>query len=226
MNLYPVINKPAIIIESDKRYLVVADLHLGKEYEYYQKGIKIPPIGDKMKEDIKKIIKRKNIEELILLGDIKHNLPFTSYFEKLNMPKFLEFDIPTTIIKGNHDGNIEEITSNKVLKSLKIEDYILTHGHILIEDSNLIMGHVHPVVEFIDSNGKISRLKCFLRTDRPHNVVVLPSFNPIIEGIPVNKDEEIPGPYFVRGRFEIKEFDCYLLDGTYLGKVGDTYLWP
>ncbi len=196
MDLYPVINKPAIIIESDKRYLVIADLHLGKEYEYYQKGIKIPPIGEKMKEDIEKIIKRKKIQELIILGDIKHNLPFTSYFEKINLPKFLEFSIPVTIIKGNHDGDIEEIVNNDVVKSLKIDDYVLTHGHILIENSNLIMGHVHPVVEFMDSNGKITRLKCFLKIEEPFNVVVLPSFSPILEGISVNKDEEYTGALF------------------------------
>ncbi|NYT04116.1 MAG: metallophosphoesterase [Candidatus Methanofastidiosa archaeon] len=223
MDLYPVINQSAIIIESDKRYLVIADLHLGKEYEYYKKGIKVPDVGQKMKADILKIIKRKNIEELILLGDIKHNLPFTSYFEKLNLPKFLDFDIPVKLIKGNHDGNIEEIVSNEVMKSFIIEDYVLTHGHILIEGSNLIMGHVHPVVEFIDSNGKITRLKCFLKMEGSQNVIVLPSFNPLIEGVSINKDEEIPGPYFERGRLEIKDFDCYLLDGTYMGKVGDIY---
>lgn len=223
MDLYPVINTPAIIIESDKRYLVVADLHLGKEYEYYKKGIKVPDVGQKMKVDILKIIKRKKVEELILLGDIKHNLPFTSYFEKLNLPKFLDFDIPVKLIKGNHDGNIEDIVSNEVMKSFKIEDHVLTHGHILIEGSNLIMGHVHPVVEFEDSNGKITRLKCFLRLEGPQNVIVLPSFNPVIEGVPINKDEEIPGPYFESGRLEIKKFDCYLLDGTYMGKVGNIY---
>lgn len=59
MELYPVINKPAIVIESDTRYLVIADLHLGKEYEYYKKGIKVPDIGQKMKSDLLKIIKRK-----------------------------------------------------------------------------------------------------------------------------------------------------------------------
>jgi putative SbcD/Mre11-related phosphoesterase len=223
MDLYPVINQSAIIIESDKRYLVIADLHLGKEYEYYKKGIKVPDVGQKMKSDILKIIKRKNIEELILLGDIKHNLPFTSYFEKLNLPKFLDFDIPVKLIKGNHDGNIEEIVSNEVMKSFMIEDYVLTHGHILIEGSNLIMGHVHPVVEFIDSNGKITRLKCFLRMEGSQNVIVLPSFNPLIEGVSINKDEDIPGPYFERDRLEIKDFDCYLLDGTYMGKVRDIY---
>ncbi|KYC51818.1 MAG: Calcineurin-like phosphoesterase superfamily domain protein [Candidatus Methanofastidiosum methylothiophilum] len=223
MDLYPVINTPAIIIESDKRYLVVADLHLGKEYEYYKKGIKVPDVGQKMKADILKIIKRKKIEELIILGDIKHNLPFTSYFEKLNLPKFLDFDIPVKLIKGNHDGNIEDIVNNEVMKSFKIEDHVLTHGHILIEGSNLIMGHVHPVVEFEDSNGKITRLKCFLRLEVPQNVIVLPSFNPVIEGVSINKDEEIPGPYFESGRLEIKKFDCYLLDGTYMGKVGNIY---
>lgn len=223
MELYPVINKPAIIIESDKKYLVVADLHLGKEYEYYKKGIKVPDVGQKMKAELLKIIKRKNIDELILLGDIKHNLPFTSYFEKLNLPKFLEFKIPITLVKGNHDGNIEELVPNDVLKSIRIEEYVLTHGHILIENTNLIMGHIHPVIEFIDSNGKITRLKCFLKTETPLNVVILPSFNPIIEGISVNKNEEIPGPYFESGRFDIKDFDCYLLDGTYLGRIGDIY---
>lgn len=223
MELYPVINKPAIIIESDKKYLVVADLHLGKEYEYYKKGIKVPDVGQKMKAELLKIIKRKNIDELILLGDIKHNLPFTSYFEKLNLPKFLEFKIPITLVKGNHDGNIEELVPNDVLKSMRIEEYVLTHGHILIENTNLIMGHIHPVIEFMDSNGKITRLKCFLKTETPFNVVILPSFNPIIEGISVNKNEEIPGPYFESGRFDIKDFDCYLLDGTYLGRIGDIY---
>jgi hypothetical protein len=224
MDLYPVINKPAIVIESDKKYLVVADLHLGKEYEYYKKGIKVPDIGQKMKLELLKIIKRKSIEELIILGDIKHNFPFTSYFEKLNLPKFLEFNIPVKIIKGNHDGNIEEIVHNEVMKSFKIEDHILTHGHILIEGNNLIMGHIHPIVEFVDSNGKITRMKCFLKIEGSQNVIILPSFNPVIEGVSINKEgEAIPGPYFDSGRLEIKDFDCYLLDGTYMGKVRDIY---
>lgn len=223
MDIYPVVNKPAMIIESYTKYLVIADLHLGKEYEYYKKGIKVPDIGKEMKSDILKIIKRKNIEELILLGDIKHNLPYTSYFEKLNLPKFLDFDVPVKIIKGNHDGNIEEIVDNEVVKSFKIEDRVLTHGHILINSKDLIMGHVHPVIEFIDSNGKITRLKCFLKLEEPQNVIVLPSFNPVIEGVSVNKNQEIPGPYFESERFNIKNFDCYLLDGTYMGKVREIY---
>ncbi len=223
MDIYPVINKPAMIVESYKKYLVVADLHLGKEYEYYKKGIKIPDISKEMKSEISKIIKRKDIEELILLGDVKHNLPYTSYFEKLNLPKFLDFEIPVKIIKGNHDGNIEEIVFNEVVKSFKIEDRVLTHGHILISSNNLIMGHIHPVVEFIDSNGKITRIKCFLKLEGPQNVIVLPSFNPVIEGVSINKNQDIPGPYFETKRLDIKKFDCYLLDGTYMGNVKDIY---
>ena len=97
------------------------------------------------------------------------------------------------------------------------------------------MGHSHPAVEFEDSFGYRYIEPCWLRCkldvkklEKKYNppikckeAIVVPAFNPMISGMPVNKSVEknLIGPLMKNGIINVKKCKAYLLDGTYLGKI-------
>ncbi len=171
----PVINEPALILEqsANKRYVVIADLHLGIEYTLADKGIEIPSQiqTQRLVKKLERIIKITKPTDLIILGDIKHNIPIISHMEWYIVPPFFEkfSDLPVHIILGNHESEIQIeglTTRNAILhpaqgwlmelngpdKTIKVG---LFHGHTwpmkdLFDANVLVMAHNHPIIEFKD----------------------------------------------------------------------------
>ena len=56
---------------------------------------------------------------------------------------------------------------------------------------------------------------------RPPQMVIMPTFNDLMGGLPVNADtpKSLLGPLFRSGAVDVGEFDVYLLDGAFLGKI-------
>ena len=50
-------------------------------------------------------------------------------------------------------------------------------------------------------------------------VIVVPSFNDLLGGYPINRKFEMISPIFKSGIVDLGESEIYLLDGTYLGKL-------
>ncbi|MHC1604862.1 MAG: metallophosphoesterase [Candidatus Methanofastidiosia archaeon] len=226
-NFCPIPDSPALIINAKKRMLVVADLHLGFEYELLKKGINIPNQTQKVKLEIESLIKKTGAEHIVFLGDLKHNIPAISALESKSIPLFLDLPIPFTLIKGNHDGNIDKLSSHQIRPYLRVEDILLMHGHMNIPDIEfniLIVGHSHPAIEFKDELGKRTREKCWARGKLPDGRVflILPAFNEFITGIPLNTtSRRIPGVLFKRYNIKELSMKAYLLDGTFLGHLED-----
>jgi putative SbcD/Mre11-related phosphoesterase len=236
---------PALFI-SDKKILVISELHLGLEYELYKSGIKIPSQRIRFEEAIDKLIKLIKAKTLVILGDIKHKVPGSTIREDVEIPKFLENvrqKIKVILVKGNHDDKIEEIVPSGVKiyssRGHKIGKYGFFHGHAwpskkLMECDYIFMGHVHPSIEFRDSFGFRSVLNVWLRgklnlelVEKKYkikktgklNAIILPTFNSILGGAALNrmKKERHTGPLFTNKVFDVDNSKVYLLDGTYLG---------
>lgn len=242
-------DQPALVLDDiEYKTLVVADLHLGLEYEIYKKGISIPSRIEKQKTKILKLIEKTDVKRLVLLGDVKHNVPQMSFNERKKLPGFfqqLSEKIKVWIIKGNHDGNIEDIANcAKIFPSsgTKIDKYYLMHGQAwpsadICDCEELIMGHLHPAISFKDRLGYTSKLSCWLKATTNNekikerfknekinlkNATVMPAFNDLITGRPLNTDESKGlGPITTNKIIEIDESEVQLLDGTYLGKIKD-----
>jgi hypothetical protein len=237
----------ALILRSKRlRILVVADLHIGIEHEIYKDGISIPSQASVMKKRIEKLISEYKAKKLVLLGDVKHNIPLPSRQELREVPEFIKYfsqKLPVTIVKGNHDGDIEEFVKGvEIKKDLKIENIGLAHGHAwiskeLLSCEYLILAHEHPAIEFRDRLGYRSIEHCWLickpkKKDfeekygekcRIKKVIVMPAFNLIVGGMVFNKTDFSPlGPNF---KFlEWKNAEVFLIDGTYLGKLKNLIL--
>jgi len=239
-NIQPILNESALLIK-DKKILIIADLHIGIEAELKEQGINAESQTHKMTERIKKICKKYKIKEIILLGDIKHNIPFSTNLEIKDVQNFLK-EVQKLgiihIIPGNHDGNIDRLTPEKMniysSEGFIIDNIGFIHGHRwpstdLMNCDQIIIGHTHPTIMLTDRleyktfepcwiKGKILKEKLIEKYPNSKNpeILVIPAFNPLCGGIAANKDG-INGP--VGKIIDINNSQIFLLDGTSLGKV-------
>ena len=108
-SIKPIINEPALLIDQSphNRLIVIADLHLGIEFTLIDKGVEIPSQiqTQRLIKKLKKIIQRVKPTGLIILGDVKHNVPMISHMDWYVVPPFFEEfrDLPLHVILGNHD---------------------------------------------------------------------------------------------------------------------------
>ncbi len=154
-----VTGKPALLIGKS---LIIADLHLGIEREFYQSGIKFPSQTEKIKKRIDALVKTARPSRLILLGDVKHKVPGISLQELREIPEFLGHfskKLEVEIVPGNHDAGIEKFVPPGVKihpsSGFKLGDVYLNHGHTwpspdFLECRQIVIGHQHPLVEFRD----------------------------------------------------------------------------
>jgi hypothetical protein len=189
IDITPLIDHPALTVSNTEKALVVADIHLGIEWDLYKSGINIPSQTEKRLERIKGYVKQTNPDRIILLGDVKHNVPRTSWQEKNEIPYFLESlteFAPVDILPGNHDSDIESLLPEKggikvhSSKGVIIDGVGYFHGHTwmdfeLLKTEYIVTAHNHPTIRLTDSLG-----------------------HPTIE------------PSWIRSRLNFNELSCYL----------------
>jgi putative SbcD/Mre11-related phosphoesterase len=207
------------------KYLVVADLHFGITKDIYDSGIRLPNQAKRMAEKINRLKKITKTESLVILGDLKHNIPNILIQEKKEISEFLSsVDFERIIlIKGNHDGKIETIVGERCLvkKYMKISGYLLAHGHgnIKTGSKKIIIGHNHPQIMFRDQlNAYYTEPVWLVGTSGKKEITIMPAFNELCGSTIVNRDALL-GP-IVRG-LKKNQTHIYLLDGTYIGLNSD-----
>jgi len=242
MDLQPILDEPALL-HKEKKLLVIADLHIGIETELQESGLQVPSQTDLMKERLIKLIDTYNIADLVILGDVKHNIPASSVQERSDVRRFLDAVKTYTtlhILPGNHDGNIDRLLSSGIMlhpsSGVVLGGIGLFHGHRWPTDEvmrcdQVVVAHTHPMIMLTDRLGYRTFEPCWLRascdqeklherypTSRNPLVFVLPAFNPLCGGIAVNRDPML-GPF--HSLLDIQDAQVYLLDGSAIGKVSD-----
>ena len=163
----PILEEPALTVRNTETALVIADIHLGIEWDLYRSGINLP---SRMKDRLDRVlgyIQTCSPDRIVLLGDVKHNVPQISWQEKDEIPHFLETLAEyahVDIFPGNHDGGIEFLFSGqKDIKVHSVRGEVIDgtgyfHGHTwpspeLLAASHVITAHNHPTVRFTDTFG-------------------------------------------------------------------------
>jgi uncharacterized protein len=192
--------KPALLIEGEKRHLVVTDTHIGFEAKFAHNKIFVGKntILNEMLEDIFSLIESYRPDDIILLGDVKSGIEQITKNEWNDVPKFLQELQEKTdviIIPGNHDANIQKLIPDSVnltnSTGMVIENILLTHGHVMPSENvsyvdKIIIGHVHPV--FFDENSvlngkqvwvsiKAEKGSIFPSRTGQIEIIIIPSFN-------------------------------------------------
>ncbi len=227
--------------------LMVADLHIGIEFEIFTAGARIPGKTGEMRARLLKILDECNASRLMIIGDLKHNLPTSSLQEARDIPRLMEELLEVVehidLVPGNHDGGIGHHLPPGVKvhssRGAVIEGLGMWHGHTwpseeVMASETVVMAHSHPVAVFVDGVGGRSTERCWLRgkwkrkraLERYEKLgkgfVMLPAFSDLCGGSYVNEEEpRLLGPVLKNGLTDIDNAEMYLLDGTHLGKVKD-----
>ncbi len=240
--IQPIIDEPAFLVK-EKKLLVIADLHIGIESELQENGLQVPSQTNVMEQRLISILTTNTINDIILLGDIKHNIPSSTIQERSDVNRFLN-TIGTYgtlhVLPGNHDGNIYRLLPSTVKlhpsDGFVFEGIGFAHGHRkpnreVMECEQVVIAHTHPTVMLTDRLGYRTFEQCWLRsiplfdtliekypTSQILQILIMPAFNPLCGGIAVNRDPLL-GPF--RSLLDIENTEVYLLDGSSLGKVKD-----
>jgi putative SbcD/Mre11-related phosphoesterase len=163
---------PAALIKNEKtKALVIADPHIGWEMALRDKGIHLPSQTPKLLQKLVTLLSQYKPDQLMILGDVKYSVVATKPGEWHDIPEFFSalnnYVRDIAIVRGNHDANLEPLLPENIkllpATGTTISNIGLFHGHkwpspTLLKCKTLLMGHLHPVVVFLDPAGfKITR---------------------------------------------------------------------
>ena len=204
-----VTNETALVV---KRNLVVADLHIGIEHELYKSGLKVPTQIEKMKERLDSLIGKTKAKRLVIIGDIKHQVPGVSFQELREVPEFFSYfsgKIETHICLGNHDSEIPALVEGVEIHGtdgFELEGAYITHGHSwpkkeFLKCKYLIVSHTHPLIEIRDKLGYRFSERIWVRAQFDEKkiiekyktkskglpeIILMPAFNNLSGGVCLN----------------------------------------
>ncbi len=246
-NLEPkfVTNEPAVLFG---KTLVIADLHIGVEYELFKSGIRIPKQTEKLFERIKQLIKVTKAKRLVLLGDLKHYISYLSIQEAQDIPVFLNNLsklVKVDIVPGNHDGDLKRHVSPDInfhgTEGFYSDGIYFNHGHSwpkkdVLDAKYLLIGHIHPCIEFKDKLGFRFIEQAWIRLNLDKRTLKKHYRSPAASNkVKVLKIIIIPAfnrfvggrPFDPRGQSnsplirlaDTVNAEAYMLDGTDIGKL-------
>jgi putative SbcD/Mre11-related phosphoesterase len=177
----------------DADALVLADLHLGRDVE---SNVQLP-LGEteNLAERLGALLDRFEPALVVLAGDVLHAFDRVAgdVEDALATLQALVADAGADLVvtPGNHDGLLADATDLNCQDERRLPDgeTVVCHGHEEpdADADRYVIGHDHPAIRI---EGK--KYPCYLLgrgTYRDANVVVLPSFNPLVRGTVVNSME-------------------------------------
>ena len=240
MDIQPVYGIPALRI--DDTY-IIADLHIGVEAHLMKKGFHLTSRTDEMFNTI--LETSGGCDHLIVVGDVKDSVPGSTKQEYREIPDFFERLMSVfeniDVVRGNHDTNIDEFLPKGIRirpsTGMRIGDVGYAHGHTwpsedVMKCKTLVLAHEHPAVMFRDGVGKQTTEPCWFRgsfregmtryPSMPESFIVIPSFNRMLGGSPVNVNNgKFLGPLINDDYLNIDDAEIFLLDGINLGRRKD-----
>ncbi|MBD3210441.1 hypothetical protein GF318_03600 [Candidatus Micrarchaeota archaeon] len=232
-------NAPAILY---RKALIVGDTHFGIEQKLRSKGVYDEQFSRRLFEKLKGLITAHNAEKTIFLGDVKENITVLDEKTKQMLRELSEIcDI--MIVKGNHDGSIEEFLPAEVSapEGEVYGELGLCHGHSwpgkeLMECRYLVMGHQHPMVKIKDTLGKSHVEPAWIvssankekvaghyeKFNPEIELVLMPAFNPLVGSVIGPEGKKHLGPVLNNKLFKLNDALVFRLNGTCLGRLGGT----
>jgi len=243
----PVAGSPAAVADCDgERVLVLADYHAGIEQSLRRDGVELASQATERIGAVHALLDETDSDRLVVLGDLGHAIGDPWDEERAEFEDLLSEvseRVPVTLVKGNHDGDVESLVSDLGLPvevtptdGVRIGDVGFAHGHTwpskAVLDADVVcVGHEHPEVRLEDEVGGSRLERVWLRGNlvpgpfRVHysdpdltpdgELVVFPAFNALSGGTWINvDDQEFLAPFLPDG---LVDGEAYLLDGTRLG---------
>ncbi|KYH25380.1 calcineurin-like phosphoesterase superfamily domain protein [Halalkalicoccus paucihalophilus] len=182
----PVTEEPAATADlAGERAVVLADFHAGIEGALrYENGVEVASRAEQRREHVQQLLGETDADRLVILGDFMHSIGGPGGAERGEIEVFLEsLTVPVTIVKGNHDGDIESIVENARSPrtpgeipevtvtsggGCRLGDVGFCHGHSwpvpeVLGARVVCVGHEHPQVRLTDEVGGTRTERVWLR---------------------------------------------------------------
>ena len=229
---------PAVGIERREKVLAIADPHFGVEADLHRKGLHFESRSALRLERLMEIIEESDPDYLVVLGDLKHMIPYVTRQEKAEMPQILRTirrETEFRLAPGNHDTGLEHYLEKDELlpaSGAVIDGTGYFHGHMIPDDSLfghlIVCGHHHPVVNLYDDVGCARRgtpgyllaevdttAWTDVQPESPTRVLLVPAFYELAGGMDVRL---IPGSKVspIAKAIRPETGEVFLKDGTYV----------
>lgn len=225
----------AVVKDGRKRYLVVGDLHIGKELKLAGKGIRIYGTTDLMADRIIALLKRYKTNRLVVLGDVKDSIIRPDSIETRIIQSFFKrlARYEVVLVQGNHDAGLGDIPGVVKVKEFRIGRVGLIHGNALpsveLMQSDCIMaGHDHPAAMSapFEEGGSLQKAwvilnanqkqasKLYEKANRGTKLVLMPAFNDLIIGNDIEAGRRILNPLIRKGIFSRRSAKIYNQKGA------------
>ena len=231
--------KPALLIEGERKFLVITDLHIGFENSLTSNEIfigKNTTVNETI-DELSKIIEVEKPDSVVLLGDVKSSIKNISKTEWVDVPLFFEKikkKCNLILIPGNHDANIARLVPKEVSMisstGMVEENILFTHGHKMPSENfshikKIIMGHVHPVFFQEDSIVNGQRVWISIKTNKENifpsesgeiEITIVPSFNNYLFATNKKKYKKSISPIIEKIK-QVSSARIVTLDGAIIG---------
>jgi putative SbcD/Mre11-related phosphoesterase len=246
MGVEPLHDDPAALVDTGgERVLVIADYHAGIEVGLRREGVELESGAERRRRRLCGLVDRERVDRLVVLGDVGHAIGEPSGSERTELESLLEAvteRVPVTLVRGNHDGEVEPVVAGCDDASLvpghgvRLGTVGFAHGHTwpdsdALSARTLCVGHEHPVVRLEDAVGGRRIERVWLRggvdpapfrehhgadLPVPDDIVVFPAFNDRSGGTRIN----VAGQGFLSPFLPdaLVDGEAYLLDGARLGR--------
>lgn len=163
--------------------LVMADLHIGIEYDLSLSGAHLPSQTEALTDRVFSLVKMTGVRRLLINGDLKHMIAPRAHSqeyrrvlhqERRELDAFLSSlsqQVDIVLVRGNHDGGLRAREGMEVVgpRGTRLgSDIGCAHGHAwpgeeVMQADVLLMGHIHPVVRLRNALGHTSSQPCWIR---------------------------------------------------------------
>ena len=234
-----ILSKPVLVLEGEKKSIVVADIHIGFESNMASNEIfvgKNSATNEAIRE-LTKIIDSEKPDSVILLGDVKSSTKNIARNEWDEVPLFfkkIREKCDVILVPGNHDANIQEIIPDNITMTnstgMVEENTLFTHGHVMPSErfshvDKIVMGHLHPV--FFQEGSIINgqRVWVSIKTEKENifpnrkgeiEITIVPSFNKYFYATHRRQYRKSISPIINRIK-TINKAKIITLDGTIIG---------
>jgi len=248
MSVEPVPGAPAAVADLDgERALVVADYHAGIEHGLRAEGVELDDRAEARRRRLLGLIAETEPDQLVALGDLGHSIGEPRGPEREELAALFEaVPVPMTLVKGNHDGDIEATLADLGLdgavtvtpaSGVRLGPVGFAHGHTwpdvdVLSADIVCVGHEHPLVRLTDEVGGSRLERVWLRGGLDPTPFETQGVVTDTEGVeadlvvfPAFNDRSGGTQVNVAGQTFLSPFlpaaldggEAYLLDGTRLG---------
>lgn len=178
---------------SARRWLVVADAHLGKAATFRARGVPVPQgtTRDTLAR-LDRVIARTQPAAVVFLGDLFHaaeaHAPAT--LAELRAWRQRNAALDLVLVEGNHDLRAgappAELAIRVEQEPWRVDDLAFCHHPVFVDRAHALAGHLHPAVRISGRADDTVRLPCFwLRA----GLTVLPAFGSFTGGARIEREE-------------------------------------